>query len=379
MRRAIKIKLNISENDKNTLLKTMETFANVFNFYSAWSIQNNSTSKLKAHKETYIQAKETFELPTALIQAARDMALESCKNKKKKHVPKKKQTSSIRYDQRTFTLRGEQLTISSVNKRIKTIIKLSDYSKDYFKSWNLLKTGYLSLKGKELYFTFLFENKETSNRASGKTVGLDRGIINTIATSEGELYSGKSLRKNKRKHLYLKSKLQAKGTHSAKRLLKALSGKEKRFSNNFLHCLAKKLANDPDVSIYILENLTKIKSKKYNKKSNKVVSNWGFKQFEMLLKYKAETSGVKINFVDARFTSQICSCCGMIDKQARNKGLYNCSRCKLLINSDINAAINIRDRYISEQLFPNKTLEQGEVKHPDVNRATDLQAHRLVL
>ena len=99
----------------------------------------------------------------------------------------------------------------------------------------------------------------------------------------------------------------------------------------------------------------------------------------MLLKYKAEASGVKINFVDARFTSQICSCCGMIDKQARNKGLYNCSRCKLLINSDINAAINIRDRYISEQLFPNKTLEQGEVKHPDVNWATDLQAHRLVL
>ena len=58
MRRAIKIKLNISENDKNTLLKTIETFANVFNFYSAWSIQNNSTSKLKAHKETYIQTKE---------------------------------------------------------------------------------------------------------------------------------------------------------------------------------------------------------------------------------------------------------------------------------------------------------------------------------
>lgn len=234
-------------------------------------------------------------------------------------------------------------------------------------------------EGNELYFTFLFEIKEASNRAAGKTVGLDRGIINTIATSEGELYSGKSLRKNKRKHLYLKRKLQAKGTRSAKRLLKALSGKEKRFSNNFLHCLAKKLANDPDVSIYVLENLTKIKSKKYNKKSNKVVSNWGFKQFEMLLKYKAEASGVKINFVDARFTSQICSCCGMIDKQARNKGLYNCSRCKLLINSDINAAINIRDRYISEQLFPNKTLEQGEVKHPDVNWATDLQAHRLVL
>lgn len=181
------------------------------------------------------------------------------------------------------------------------------------------------------------------------------------------MYSGKSLRKNKRKHLFLKRRLQAKGTRSAKKLLKALSGKEKRFSNNFLHSLTKKLVNDPNVSTYVLENLTKIKSKKYNKKSNKVVSNWGFKQFETLLKYKAEANGILIKFVDARFTSQICSCCGMLDKQARNKGIYCCSRCNLLINSDINAAINIRNRYIFENSFPNKTLEQDAVNHPNVN------------
>ena len=369
MRRAVKIKLNITENEKTVLLKTMKTFANTFNFYSDWSVKNNSTSKIKAHKETYSQTKNLFKLPSALIQSARDMALESCKNKRKKQVPKKKALSSIRYDQRTFTLRGEQLTISSIDKRIKTILKFSDYSKEYFKNWKLLKTGYLSLKGKNLYFTFLFENKTNSNREAGKVIGLDRGIINTIATSEGELYSGKSLRKNKRKHLFLKRRLQAKGTRSAKKLLKALSGKEKRFSNNFLHSLTKKLANDPNVSTYVLENLTKIKSKKYNKKSNKVVSNWGFKQFETLLKYKTEVNGILVKFIDARFTSQICSCCGMLDKQARNKGIYKCSRCNLLINSDINAAINIRNRYVFEKSFPNKTLEQDAVNHPNVNNS----------
>jgi putative transposase len=367
--RAVKVKLNISENEKSTLLQTMKIFSDVFNFYSAWSSQNNnSTSKLKAHKETYQQTKSMFHLPSALIQSARDMALESCKNKRKKHAPKKKQTSSIRYDQRTFTLRGEQLTISSIEKRIKTIIKLSNYSIEYFNSWKLLKTGYLSLQGKNLYFTFLFEKEAVSNKQVGKIVGLDRGIINTIATSEGILYTGKALRKNKRKHMYLKRRLQAKGTRSARKRLKGLSGKEKRFSDNFLHCMAKNLANDTDVSTYVLENLTKIKSKKYNNKSNKIVSNWGFKRFETLLKYKTEASGIKIEFVDARFTSQICSCCGMIDKQARNKGIYTCSRCCLTIHSDINAAINIRNRYIFEQQsFPNETLGQGAVNHPNVN------------
>ena len=71
--------------------------------------------------------------------------------------------------------------------------------------------------------------------------GSKYGIINVIATSEGELVSGKPLRKNKRKYLYLRRKLQAKGTRSAKRFLKRISRKEKRFSLDFLHCLSKKL------------------------------------------------------------------------------------------------------------------------------------------
>lgn len=208
MRRAVKIKLNVSDNNKKTLLETMISFANAFNFYADWSNTNSSTSKIKAHKKTYSQSKQLFNLPSALIQSARDMALEASKNKKRKTIPNKKPTSSIRYDQRTFTLRGEQLTISSIDNRIKTIIKLSDYSKVFFSNnWKLLKTGYLSVKGNNFYFTFLFESNASENRKTNKIIGLDRGIINTIATSEGELFSGKALRKNKRKHLYLRRRL----------------------------------------------------------------------------------------------------------------------------------------------------------------------------
>lgn len=125
------------------------------------------------------------------------------------------------------------------------------------------------------------------------------------------------------------------------------------------------MVNNPNVSTYVLENLTKIKSKAYNKKSNKIISNWGFKQFEIMLEYKAEANGINVKYVDARLTSQICSRCGLIDKQARNKGIYSCTKCNQTIHSDINAAINIRNRYIT-QSFPNKTLEQGAVNHSNV-------------
>jgi IS605 OrfB family transposase len=369
VKRSLKVKLSLSPKDKETLLETMEEYSKCFNFYSNWSSTNKSTSKKVAHSNSYQESKKLFpNLPTALIQSARDLALEANKSKRSKSTPIKKKHSSIRYDIRTFTFRNQQLTISSVDKRIKTVISLYSHIENYFKNWKLLKTGYLSKVGKHFYFTFLFESGKTQETKGTETVGLDRGIINVIATSEEELVSGKPLRKNKRKYLYLKRKLQAKGTRSAKRFLKRISRKEKRFSLNFLHCLTKKLVKNENIKTYILENLSKFKPKKYNKKSNKIVSNWGFKQFETLLKYKAEQKGINVEFVDAMYTSQICSGCQNQDKESRNKGMYRCGVCDLRIHSDINAAINIKNRFLKPQkLSSNLTLKQGAINHPNVN------------
>jgi IS605 OrfB family transposase len=366
VQRSLRVKLSLFDKDKETLLETMEEYSKCFNHYSNWSSVNNSISKKVAHAQTYQESKKLFpNLPTALIQSARDLALEANKSKRGKTVPTKKKYSSIRYDARTFTLRNQQLTLSSVENRIKTIIFIYDYAKDYFENWKLLKTGYLSKIGKHFYFTFLFESDKIQKSNGSETVGLDRGIINVVATSNGELVSGKLLRKNKRKYLYLKRKLQAKGTRSAKRLLKKISTKEKRFSLDFLHSLTKRMVLDSNVKTYVLENLSRIKSKRYNKKSNKIVSNWGFKLFKGLLKYKAELKGINIEFVDARYTSQICSGCQQQDKASRDKGMYRCKVCGLKIHADINAAINIRNRFLLTS-FPSLTLEQVAVNHPNV-------------
>ena len=369
VQRSLRVKLSLSQKDKETLLETMEEYSKCFNFCSNWSSTNKSTSKKIAHSKTYQESKKLFpSLPTALIQSARDLALESNKSKRSKTVPIKKKHSSIRYDVRTFSLRNQQLTLSSVDKRIKTIISFYPYIENYFKNWKLLNTGYLSKVGKHFYFTFLFESDKPQETKGTETVGLDRGIINVIATSEGELVSGKPLRKNKRKYLYLKRKLQTKGTRSAKRFLKRISRKEKRFSLDFLHSLTKKLTKNENVKTYILENLSRFKPKKYNKKSNKVVSNWGFKQFENLLKYKAEQKGIEIKFVDAMFTSQICSGCQNQDKESRNKGMYRCRVCDLRIHSDINAAINIKNKLLkSQKLSSSLSLKQVAVNQPNVN------------
>lgn len=53
-------------------------------------------------------------VPSALLQTVRDNALEAIKATKFKRVPLMKPTSGLRYDKRTMTLRGQQLTLSCI-------------------------------------------------------------------------------------------------------------------------------------------------------------------------------------------------------------------------------------------------------------------------
>ena len=51
--------------------------------------------------------------------------------------------------------------------------------------------------------------------------------------------------------------------------------------------------------------------------------------------------------VDARYTSRKCSVCKTIDKASRNGNRYTCRHCGSSMHADTNAAINIRDNYIT--------------------------------
>ena len=66
-------------------------------------------------------------------------------------------------------------------------------------------------------------------------VGVDLGIVNIAYTSTGESWSGGAVTFRRKKNQHLRTKLQAKGTKAAKRLLKKRSKKEARFVTDLNH------------------------------------------------------------------------------------------------------------------------------------------------
>ena len=153
-------------------------------------------------------------------------------------------------------------------------------------------------------------------------MGLDRGVYIIVTTSDGTRYGAKDVRRVKRKYSHVRSELQEKGTRSARRRLKAISGCEKGVVHEQNHCISKKLATiDADVHIYVLEDLSSMNMKRLKGKSNRTMrkwlSNWSYSDLEYKLIYKCQRYGIRVDFVDARYQSEKSAVCKTNDKASR--------------------------------------------------------------
>ena len=373
MRRSITVFPELTDNEVSAVVETRKQYARAFNMSAECLINNSSTSKRFLHRMQYERIKEACpSLPTGLIQCARDVAVEAVRNwngkrteLRQKHpkkaermrMPSMKEKCTMRYDVRTVTLRGSQLTFSTCEKRIKTIITIPGFFTARYPEtdgWKLKGANIGMDRKRRVFVNLIYECPDPviEENNDGKIVGLDRGVYNIVTTSDGVRYGAKDARRVKRKYSHVRSELQEKGTRSAKRRLKAISGCEKRFVHDQNHCISRKLANtDGAVSVYVLEDLSSMNMLRLKGKSNKTMrkwlSNWSYSDLEAKLSYKCQKNGIRVELVDARYTSQKCSVCKTIDKASRKGNRYVCRHCGSIMHADVNAAINIRDNYIT--------------------------------
>jgi putative transposase len=144
------------------------------------------------------------------------------------------------------------------------------------------------------------------------------------------------------------SPLQACGSRSAKRHLKRLSGKEKRFARDVNHRIAKQVVAQAEGTGrgIAVEELTGIRDRiTVGRKKRAILHSWSFGQLRSLLTYKAQRAGVVLVVVDAKNSSRECSVCGHTHKSNRpTQSLFRCRSCGYTTHADLNAAQNLRSR-----------------------------------
>ena len=220
------------------LCDTIKVYNTIVNTHIATALSQRTLSKVKLHHLLYKDLRAKYpEFPSALIQCARDNAVEMLKSNKMKSTTKKRLDSSVRFDLRTarVLLESGALQLTTTAGRKKYAVKVPGHFQKYF-SWEV-KSVTLGIEKKHLKLKIIVDGVLPEQSRSGEVLGIDLGLKNYAAFSEGQLIKSKEINRVKRKYAHLRGELQSKGTRVAKCKLKVLSGRERRFTLQFTHSL----------------------------------------------------------------------------------------------------------------------------------------------
>ena len=266
-------------------------------------------------------------------------------------------------------------------------------------------------------------------------LGLDRGIIELIATSSGISYEGiaqKELQEKIKKAAQVKQAMVRKAVKAGLAGFKALLDEhnrqvvsEKGNPRRYLHwtkgkptkeytraakCLSRllkqrtrqRVAYRHQVSAQIVKycvqngvqlialeklqvpNMTNSgrgtvqnpgRNRAQKRGLNRRILEQGWAQLATFIRYKARKCGIRVVEVSAAGTSQTCSTCGQKDKKSRNKKQFQCVACGYTADADHNAALNIGDK--GTHLFVKRTgATLEEVRRQRITRADGQKPER---
>lgn len=338
------------------LVETALVFNKACQIVLNYGSQHRTYNKNALNKATYRQVREALpRLSSALVQTARDEASEVLKRTDCAASVKKR--LSVRYDNRTFKFYpdSDKVSLTTVSGRLSFPFKHYDYLDtwrgEYTSAQLLVRCG-------RVFLNVQVKMPDVKENAAGKVLGIDRGILKIAVCSDNTFYASGNLRAVKGRYQHLRRRLQRVGTRSARRKLRRLSGRERRFALNTNHCISKAIVNKKGFGVFALENL-RIKRRKMNgRRFNRLLGSWSPNELRRLLVYKAEAKGKIVVEVNPRHTSQRCSRCGYVSKLNRRGLDFHCVVCGFALNADLNAARNIGALGKSEylRLFVNEPI-----------------------
>ncbi len=346
MLQTLMVKLDPSSEQHEVLCETMKRFNEACNHIAETVFALHSANKVEIHKTVYYPVREHFGLSAQLTIRAISKVCEAYK-RDKSIKPQFRLDGAIVYDQRILSWKGlEKVSLITLQGRQIIPVRFGDYQKARLD--RIRGQADLILVKDVFYLCVVVEADEATPYDPVGVLGVDLGIKNLAVDSDGEVHSGKQVSQTRDKLDSLKARLQSKGTKSAKRHLRKLSGRMARFSKYVNHCISRKLvakAKDTLRSI-ALEDLEGIRQRAtVGRAQRRSLHTWNFGLLRMFVDYKAKIAGVPVVFVDPCNTSRTCPSCGHISKANRpTRDDFRCESCGYAGAADRIAAMNIAFR-----------------------------------
>jgi IS605 OrfB family transposase len=260
--------------------------------------------------------------------------------------------TSIALDVRTFMYKDGAVGITLVDKRHWFEWKLS-YEQKRLLEGKHLTFATLSGTRSGQYFLNVAVEIDCDRRYThpDNAIGVDLGRRDIATTSTEQSWNGQQLTKTRDRFSQTRANVQSRRSRSGRRLLRRLSGRERRFQQWVNHNISKSIVSTAkkNRAAISMEDLTNIRqslnAKPRTKQERRRSNNWAFYQLRLFIQYKANIAGIPFVFVPPAYTSQVCSHCLHIHpdptKSFRNGKRFVCGYCGADCDADYNAARNI--------------------------------------
>lgn len=355
MKIVAQIKLKATNAQADALRRTLESANAACNEVSevAWSEQ--TFKKFDLQKLCYTAIRETYgmsaQLAIRVIAKVGDAYKLDTKTKRtfRPH-------GSIAYDDRilSWALPARKVSIWTLDGRLSIPFSAGERQMHYL-AYQQGESDLIFHRG-EWYLLATCDIPEPTEQETDAVLGVDLGIVNLATDSDGDSYSGDVVESKRQWYANRRKALQSVGTKSAKRRLKQLRGRQRRFQKDINHQISKRLvakAERTKRSIGV-EELTHIRSRARVKGPTQRArhSNWAFAQLRAFIAYKARMEGIRVVVIDPAYTSQRCNACGHTERaNRRSQAHFCCVKCGHASPADYNAALNISERATCQMAY----------------------------
>jgi len=365
-----------------------------------WYLSFNSTSKTFLHNNYYEKAKEIFNLNTALIQTARDKAVEtlkSFKESRKSDSVLRLKRISIRFDKRCYkfsktsnVLTPYWLTLSlRKNENISLPIVFGERQRQRIEEalrgeWQFTTVEMVKRDGVWYAHFVLKKIVEVPDRPE-TVIAIDRGernlavavaisINNPDKPMKGQFWRGAEIKRIRGLYNHIRRKLLKK---KLLKKVKELKGREKRKVEQQLHIIANQIiayAKQFPKPVIAMEDLTDIRENFHkSKKLNRRFHSLPFRKLQKIIEYKALLAGINVIYLEKKLvknTSKTCHRCGHVVRSLRGR-IFKCPKCGMEYDRDLNSCINIARRVMSSAGWgscePPKPADEARGVKPQPN------------
>lgn len=348
MKQTVLVKLQPNPEQATSLLRTMERFNAACDAIAVTAFREKTASKVLLQKFVYHDIRDAFGLSSQLTIRAIAKTCESYK-RDKSIQPTFRPHGAIVYDERVMSWKeADRVSLLTLDGRIIIPVRFGAYAEG--RRERMRGQADLIYRDGKFFLACTVDAPEADPFEPEGWMGIDLGMVQIATTNDGDAFAGAQLNGLRIRHERLRTRLQSRGTKSAKRLLKKRGRKQSRFQRCENHRIAKSLvavAQDTrrGIALEDLGGITKRVTVKRSQRSRH--GNWGFWQLRQFVSYKAQIAGVPVMLVNPRDTSRACPCCGCVAKaNRRSQSEFLCVSCDYSANADHNAARNISRRAV---------------------------------